>query len=397
LKPSQIQKWYTKAKDDTREWRTEARELYDLIAGRQWTEQEESELKDKRRLPVVMNRIAPFIDSILGQQINNRKEVRFLPRETSDTNTADMYTEAVRWADDLCDGEDEVTDAFYDLIVCGMGWTETRMEYSTDPAGQLITAERVDPLEMYWDCDDTSRNLDKSGWVIRAKKFQAEDAESRWPKIKSAITEWANDDNAARQPHDATNAWKYENDQGAFNPDENSYLILQCQYTKDVPVYRVADPQSGKVMTMPANKMEKMKDYLDSVGIKYVKTTTKKYYQCFVCGETELESGEAPSQKGFTIKAMTGKRDRNKRTWYGVVRALKDPQKFSNKFFSDIIYILATNRKGLEVSVNRNDRSREGDIRVSHQSIDRVSLFNQNSAQIASVLACYSGYQNTHQ
>ena len=43
---------------------------------------------------------------------------------------------------------------------------------------------------------------------------------------------------------------------------------------------------------------------------------------------------------------MTGKRDRNKRQWYGVCRALRDPQKFSNKFFRDIMIILATNRKG---------------------------------------------------
>ena len=72
MKASTVQKNFKKCKDDTKDWRTEARELYDLVAGKQWTDSEESEIKDKKRLPVVMNRIAPFIDSILGQQINNR-------------------------------------------------------------------------------------------------------------------------------------------------------------------------------------------------------------------------------------------------------------------------------------------------------------------------------------
>ena len=98
----QVQSWFQESKDDTSEWRSEAKDLYDLVACRQWSASEEAEIKEKRRIPIVMNRIAPFVDSIVGQQINNRKEVRFLPRETSDTQLADMYTEAARWADDLC-------------------------------------------------------------------------------------------------------------------------------------------------------------------------------------------------------------------------------------------------------------------------------------------------------
>ena len=364
MKPETVQKYYKECRDATKEWRSEARELYDLIAGKQWTEQEEATLKEKKRLPIVMNRIAPYIDSIIGTQVNNRKEVRYLPRENSDSQLADLYTEAGRWADDLCDAEDEVSDSFYDMIVCGMGWTETRMDYASDPDGQLITAERVDPLEMYWDVDDSSRNMTKSGWVIRAKKYPRDEAEEKWPKIKDAMGETGDYDERLREPHDATNAWKYENDQSAWDPNDSTYLVLQCQYYEDVPAYRVADPESGQVLTMAAAKVDKMKPYLDAMGVKYVKSSQRKYWQCFVSGNVELESAEAPSQKGFTLRCMTGKRDRNKKHWYGVVRALKDPQKFSNKFFSDIMFILATNRKGgafVEIDALDNPRKAEED------------------------------------
>lgn len=346
MDPKKIQRLYKRARDDTTEWRQEARDLYDLVACKQWTDAEEAELKSKERLPIVMNRIAPFIKAIQGQQINNRKEVRYMPREISDAKVADLYTEAGRWADDLCSGEDEVSDAFYDLLICGMGWTETRMDYAEDPQGRLITAERIDPLEMYWDTNDTARNLEKSGWVIRSRKYPTDEAEARWPKIKKVVAEWATDEDTMRSPHDAQNAWKYETDQSDYSPSERSYVVLQCQYYEDKPVYRIADPESGQIVTMPTKRFDTIREYLDSLGVRYVKATERKYYQCFVSGETELEKTDGPSQKGFTLKCMTGDRDRNKRVWYGPVRALKDPQKFANKFFSDITYILATNRKG---------------------------------------------------
>lgn len=359
----EVQAKFKAAKDASKDWREEARELYDLVAGHQWTAAEKSQMEENNRLPIVMNRMAPFIDSIMGQQINNRKEVRYLPRQVDDTGVADLYTEAGRWADDLCCGEDEVSDSFYDLLITGMGWTDTRMDYSEDPQGLLKTAERIDPLEMYWDCSDTSRNISRSDWKIRAKKFKKEEAEARWPKIKDALADFAENDDQ-REPHDATNAWKYENDQSEYNPHTREYLVLQCQYTKDEPIYRVADPDSGQIVTLPGERGAKMVEMFKMMGIKYVKTTQKKYYQCFVCGETELEKEEGPSQKGFTLQCMTGKRDRNKNSWYGVCRALKDPQKFSNKFFSDITYILATNRKGgafVEIDALADPRKAEQD------------------------------------
>jgi hypothetical protein len=56
--------------------------------------------------------------------------------------------------------------------------------------------------------------------------------------------------------------------------------------------------------------------------------------------------GESPYQEGFTYHAITGKRDRNKRSWYGLGRAMRDSQNWTNKFFSTILYCLMTGAKG---------------------------------------------------
>ncbi|PSA69553.1 hypothetical protein, partial [Corynebacterium diphtheriae] len=47
--------------------------------------------------------------------------------------------------------------------------------------------------------------------------------------------------------------------------------------------------------------------------------------------------------RGFTYKAITGKRDRNKGTWFGLGRLMKDPQRWANVFFSRILHILNSN------------------------------------------------------
>lgn len=347
MTPEKIQRLYRESKDATREWRTEAREMYDLVAGWQWTKTEEGELKEKKRLAVVMNRIAPYVDSIIGQQVNNRQELKLLPRGTDDGGKAEILTEAVRWVDDQCDAEDEITDSFGDMVICGMGATEQRMDYATDPEGRLISAERVDPLEMYWDTNATKRNLTDATWIMRARLMDAEIAEERWPAIKDASPDALMvDEEQETTAHDATEAPWYRGDGGARSAQAKQYLVLQIQHYEDATVYRIADPESGRLVTLTPNKFGKLKDQLDQWGVKYAKGTERKFYQCWVAGQTMLESGPAPSQRGFTFNFMCAKRDRNRRQWHGIVRALKDPQKFSNKFFSDFMHIFATNRKG---------------------------------------------------
>ena len=63
-------------------------------------------------------------------------------------------------------------------------------------------------------------------------------------------------------------------------------------------------------------------------------------------GATILEYKPGRCATDFTVNCITGKRDRNENTWYGLVRAMKDPQRWANKFFSQILHIINSNAKG---------------------------------------------------
>jgi phage baseplate assembly protein W len=87
-----------------------------------------------------------------------------------------------------------------------------------------------------------------------------------------------------------------------------------------------------------------------------------------------LEIGDAPCKDHFSFKCITGKRDRNKNVFFGIVRAMKDPARWSNKWMSQTMHIMNTTAKG-GVAVERGgffDNDAEGEASWAKQ--DQVTF-----------------------
>lgn len=330
------------------EWLAEAKSNYDMVAGHQWDDTDRAVLEEQNRPAVVFNRIGPVVDSVGGTEVSNRQQVQFLPRQVGDAGVNELLTGAAQWVRDNCDAEDEESDAFYDLLVCGLGWTETRIDYEDDPDGQILI-ERRDPLTMRYDPAARKRNLTDAGWVQHESWLCKEEIEERWPEADDIeITADVNDSGDDTQPHDATNAWLYRKDATGYDPKSGKYLVVCHEWFTRETYHRVLDPFTQQITEVEHEAFERLNDAFFKRGIilQAAKMTRKIYKRAFVCGDTVLEKGEAPSQVGFSFKCMTGKRDRNKNVWYGLVRPMIDPQKWANKFFSQILHIINSNSKG---------------------------------------------------
>src|SRR5574343_1299656 len=168
------------AKSTQSEWRDEARESYDMVAGKRGEAEDGGALTAQGRVATVFNRLGTIIDAVSGSEVNNRQEVRYIPREIGDVAENEVLTSAAKWVRDNCDAEDEESDAFVDVLVSGMGWTETRMDYEQDEEGKCVIS-RVDPLEMRWDPAARKRNLADARWVQRERGFTREELKGRWP------------------------------------------------------------------------------------------------------------------------------------------------------------------------------------------------------------------------
>lgn len=358
----EIRARWKEAKDGLADWRKEAREDFAFRAGHQWDPKDIAKLNDQERPAVTFNRIGAMVDAVSGLEINNRQEVKYFPREQGDVGADEIFTAAGKWARDNCYGEDEETEAFDDAATCGVGCTETSMDYEEDPEG-LIRIDRKDPLMMLWDPAATKKNLSDARYVFNAVWMDREDAEDRWPDAEDALSvdELMLSSSGDGQPHNADRAFLYE---GATNDDKeirkNQVLVLHYQCYKLEPIYRCLDPFAKKIKEFSEDEFKRLEKNIGEIGMElvgagtqtkpnqvpYVKQNRKKYHRAFLIGDTLLDSGPSPCQHGFTFKFITGKRDRNKGTWYGIVRPMKDPQRWGNKFFSQVLDIVAKNTKG---------------------------------------------------
>lgn len=332
-------------------WRVDAREDYDFYAGVQWDENDASKLQSESRPAVVFNRIVRTLNSVSGLEIQNRQEVKYYPRDinpsnqaedgTNDSGYADVMNAASKWVRDQNNSEDEESEVFNDLLICGEGWTETRMDYEVDPQG-MVVKDRIDPLEMVVDPDSSKKNYADAKWVAHVKDYSLKQIKAMFPKYDGSGggTFW---NDLEGEPHDAQDAWMYKNDQSDKLTQPNRISVVQYQYyiTED---YYLAVDQTQQITEVPSKVYEQRKKILEAMAIKVVKMKRRVYKQVFIVGDQFFDHEVIPCRE-FTLQGMTGLRDRNRNLWFGLVALMKDPQRWANKWLSQIQYILNTSSK----------------------------------------------------
>src|SRR3990167_7157160 len=352
---SSVRKKWKEAKEGLASWREEARLCYAFVAGDQWDANDVAKLKEEGRPAVTFNRTAPMGDAVAGLEINNRQSVRYYPREIGDVKPKEILTATADWIRDQCDAEDEESESFKDAATCGVGVTETRMDYEADQDGKVID-ERRDPLMVFPDPHAKKRSYKDKRYVFHAEWTDKKEIESRWPDKEIA---WADDDLGQQTPGDGDRSFEYDGDNPDLDVQKDKALVLHYQCWKRETYYRVFDPFQQENVELSEDEFKKLEKNGKKAGLQferadraskdqiaYVKQAKKVYYRGFYCGSTELEYGRSPIQSGFTFKFITAKRDRNKKCWYGIERDLIKPQKWANKRMSQILNIINANTKG---------------------------------------------------
>jgi len=338
---------YDNAQESQANWRDAARLAFDYRAGRQWDPDDAARMESQNRPNITFNRVAPVVDAIIGYEMDNRREVSYLGRNIDDENIAGAFTDMAAYVRDGCDAEDEESESYADSVTCGMGWTETSVVYDDDPDGD-ICIDRVPPLEMRWDPSARGGNLKDADWVCRVKWWPMADIKARWPDKADDLDMMSNDkfddESAGAEPHDASDAWRYNNNTGDDweNPD-NEIRVLQYQWREKEEVVVVQGPEGPiEFSTERWNSIKERLPLMEGV----TKVRKWKYYQQIIAGQTLLEETEAPTPDGFSFQCITGKRDETANEWFGLVRQMLDPQKWANVFFSSALHSFQNSAKG---------------------------------------------------
>ncbi|MGB1215604.1 MAG: hypothetical protein ACPG4X_19695 [Pikeienuella sp.] len=345
--------WIKKDMPHVAKWRKEAREDFEFYAGDQWNQQDAKELASKDRPALTFNRVAPLVNAVVGSEINNRREVRFIPREQGDAQANEVLSSAAEWFRDECGAEDEESDAFQDDTICGMGWTDTRLEFDDDPDGAPLI-ERIDPLEMGWDRHASKPGLVDSRrfWRIRQMSYdEAKDLTGETDKTKLHAS-WARDLDNPVDPHDQDQADLYAGDQdGAGDEQKDNCLLAEIRWLEKETYIRGPDIDNPNAIREYARGQEEAAELamLERYGVpgKFVEQKRSVLRRAFI-GKEVLGKPDSPMVPSglFGWECMTGYRDSATGHFYGVVKAAKDPQRWSNKFFSQVMFLLNSQSKG---------------------------------------------------
>ena len=336
--PYKFKSWFASDKDHYSDWRDEAEVAYDFVAGRQYTAAEEKALKSKMRPIITFNRTGVIVDSIHGHEIGNRREVRYIPREQGDVKPNEMLTGAGEWFRDESLAEDEESDAFLDMLISGMGWTETLVDFEESEEG-TPSVDRVDPLECLADFNAKKRNLRDARRVWRYRQVPLSEAQMIFPDNTSDELDasWAQSSFSS-----ATT-----NQDGDEQDGDSLVTIVQCQWIDMINKIVSIDPTTGQKEEYSTKEFAVLEKHFSAMGIKLPKYPVRRKVrrQAFF-GNSVLEIGDAPCPDEFSLQCITGKRDRNAGIFFGIVRPMMDPQRWANKWLSQLMHIMNTNSKG---------------------------------------------------
>lgn len=329
-------------------WRDEARECFGMVAGHQVPQKLKEEAENGGAAYAVLNKIDSTISAICGSEINGRQEVRYYPREMSergpdgqllDAKVNEILTGAAEWVRDECDAAEEESQAFRDCVICGVGVTETRMDYEEDPEG-MPRIERVDPLEIGIDPAARRPNAVDARYLRRKRRFSKDEAAERFGLDVNAMPAQRRD--APSEPHANDPGSAYEDKADAEAPlGKDQIEVTEYQWFESISAYVVLNPATGQLEQLPQEAFER----LQGAGLDYQRIKVRKYRRAYRIAEQLLEVGDLPDAE-FTLKIVTGKHDRNRGVWYGVVRAMIDPQRLINKMVSQVQRIIDHNAKG---------------------------------------------------
>ncbi len=254
--------WYKSDFDASNEWRRRAREEFDFAALRHWREEDVLALEDASRPVILFDQVNTIINAISGIQLRGRPEIVYIPRgdKPGTVEPSEVLNAASRFMAEEADADDSEGEAFEDMLKCGLGWVELRMDYEEDPDGQYVE-DRVDPLEMVWDHAAKKKNLSDARRVFRYRHIPLSEAYE--------LAEELGERNISSMELDAR-GWAGEfmeqirispesrrGDLYDISPVEDNYVtIIHCQWIERQPMVRFAEPGTKKIVELSVTRMK---------------------------------------------------------------------------------------------------------------------------------------------
>lgn len=326
---SKVRDWFKQAVDHGSEWRKLAREEYDFVRGKQWSEDDKAALTEKGRPALTINKIRPHLNILSGYQRVNRYEVNFEPRTSDDFESCELRKGVTKYIMDNCDYNDVESAVFMDGIIGGIGWFHIFYDWDYTAMEGEINIDRVSPFDIYTDPEARKPDYSDGKFLCRAKWVDKDELCDIYPEHADDILS-----EFRRYDMDEKEADMVGTEPLWYNRDLKKVRLIECWYKeREMQTrYMMAD---GTISDVPPP--------IPTVIASPFQVPVDKVRLAVIMGDIKLEEMDSPYQHGFfPFVPFTLYHYGEGDVPCGVVRDVKDPQREINKKRSQILHILNT-------------------------------------------------------
>ena len=108
-----------------------------FVAGKQWDELDLAALRRTRRPALTINKILATLETIMGEQIENRSEVSFQPKSGSPQETAEALNKIWMHIAQQNQLEWARSDVFLDGLIRSRGFFDVRLNFDDNAFGEV--------------------------------------------------------------------------------------------------------------------------------------------------------------------------------------------------------------------------------------------------------------------
>lgn len=320
----------------------------DFFVGLQWDRNDLALLRAQKRPALTINKIISTLANVFGEQIYNRTDTAFRPRnEGATTEVADALTKVFMQIGDNNQLPWVRSDVFADGIIGSRGFFDVRLDFSDSLRGE-VRIEQLNPKNVLIDCDADEYDPDKWHDVIITKWMSPDQIELLYSKADADILRNRNSSyypygydmiESDRDRFGSLRSFAYGTEAG--RDTARNIRVVERQWKKLDKVLHFVDLGTGDLRQVPQDWEEaQIEQYLaQNPHLSITKKLIHRIRWTVVADNVVLHDDWSP-YKHFTVVPYFPYFRRGRTV--GLVENLLGPQELLNKVSSQELHVVNT-------------------------------------------------------
>ena len=320
----------------------------DFFVGLQWDRNDLALLRAQKRPALTINKIISTLANVFGEQIYNRTDTAFRPRnEGATTEVADALTKVFMQIGDNNQLPWVRSDVFADGIIGSRGFFDVRLDFSDSLRGE-VRIEQLNPKNVLIDCDADEYDPDKWHDVIITKWMSPDQIELLYSKADADILRNRNSSyypygydmiESDRDRFGSLRSFAYGTEAG--RDTARNIRVVERQWKKLDKVLHFVDLGTGDLRQVPQDwEEEQVQQYLaQNPHLSVTKKLIHRIRWTVVADNVVLHDDWSP-YKHFTVVPYFPYFRRGRTV--GLVENLLGPQELLNKVSSQELHVVNT-------------------------------------------------------